>query len=101
MARLPERMHRVFWNVDIAKLDLERDASGIIARIVEYGRQEDVVWAIRHYGLPRIHRFFREAGHPEVSDRTVAFWRALFRAEDEAWPRPPAWRKSSSAPWIE
>jgi hypothetical protein len=94
-------MSRLFWNVDVEELDLERDADAVIARVVEHGRHVDVLWMLRRYGLERVHAFFREVGSPEVSERTVKFWRAVFRAQEEAWPTAPAWRKSSCAPWIE
>lgn len=99
--RLPQRLKAALWNVDIEQLDPERDADSILASVLEFGTFEDVQWAIRRYGYDRIHQFFRERGSPEISDRTVAFWRALFHAEDEQWPRPPTWRRSSSAPWVE
>ena len=98
--RLPRELKRVFWNADFDKLDLRSDADAIIARVVEFGMLAEVQWLIRQYGLERIHTFFREVGSPEVSDRTVAFWRAVFKAEHERWPRPPAWRRSCSAPWV-
>jgi hypothetical protein len=98
--RLPRSLKRVFWNVDFDNLDPDWDVDAIIARVVEYGLIDDVRWLIDRYGRPRIHQFFREVGSPEISDRTVAFWRAVFKAEDEQWPRPAAWRRDSSAPWV-
>ena len=95
----PDRLRWLFWNIDFDALDVERDADTILARVLERGRLVDVHWAIDTYGFDRIHRFFREVGHPELSERTIAFWRAVFDAEDESWPGPPAWRKNSSAPW--
>jgi hypothetical protein len=100
-AVLPKRMARLFWNVDLAALDPDRDADMVIARVVEHGTHADVQWMLRRYGLERVHAFFRDVGSAEVSDRTVAFWRAVLRAPEERWPRPPAWRKNSSAPWID
>lgn len=97
---IPRRLKWLFWNVDFEHLDPLRDADMVIARIVENGCLADVRWALRFYGRDRIHTFFRTVGSPEISDRTVTFWRAVFHAKDETWPRPPAWRRSSSAPWI-
>ena len=98
--KLPHRLRWLFPELDLESLDAERDAHSILPRILERGRMVDVRWAIGRYGMERIHRFFREAGHPELSDRTIAFWRAVLKAEDETWASPPAWRRSSSAPWI-
>ncbi len=91
----------MFWNVDLRSIDVDRDVDAVVARVLEFGRLEDVHWAIDRYGLPRIHQFFREVGSPEISERTVVFWRAVLQAENEKWPRPPAWRRSNSAPWVD
>ncbi len=101
MRVLPDERRWLFWEVDPAKVDVSEHADYVLARILEHGRMEDVRWAVATYGLERIHRFFREVGHPELSDRTLAFWRAALRAEDEPWATPPAWRKSRSVPWID
>jgi hypothetical protein len=92
-------MRWLFWEVDVDSLDADRDADFVLARLLEFGRMADVRWAMKHYGLDRIHRFFREVGHPELSGRTLAFWRAVFQAEDEPWQAPPDWRRNSNAPW--
>jgi hypothetical protein len=99
MARLPTKLRWLFWEMDFPKLDTERDADFILGRILEFGRMADVRWAIKHYGMQEIHRFFRDTGDPELSERTRSFWRAVFNAEDEEWASPPAWRKSTSVLW--
>jgi len=53
------------------------------------------------YGGDRIHRFFRDVAHPLISERTRTFWRAYFEAEDEQWAKPPAFRMTNAAPWID
>lgn len=97
---LPPDMRWLFPEIDTLRLDLDTQADGILARVLEQGGTADVQWAIRKYGRPRIHQFFREVGHPELSPRTIDFWRALLHAADEEWQSPPAWRKSRIAPWI-
>ena len=99
--RPPESVRWLFWNLDFDALDIDRegDAIAIMARILERGRLEDVHWVIETYGMERIHRFFRDVGHPELGRRTICFWRAVFDAEEEPWAGPPDWRQNSSAPW--
>jgi hypothetical protein len=97
--RVPKKHRWVFWDVDAAKLDVKGDADYIIPRVLEHGGWDEVCWLIDVCGFKRIHRFLRDVGHPELSPRTIAFWRALFKAEDEPWKGPPAWRRNSSAPW--
>lgn len=100
MTGLPDTVRWLFWDVDPADVDLEAHADFVLPRVLEKGRLVDVRWAIATYGLERIHAFFRDVGHPELSERTIHFWRAYFE-DDEPWATPPAWRKSSSAPWID
>jgi hypothetical protein len=77
-------------------------ADHVIPRVLEHGGMEEVRWLLSTYGLDRIHRFLREVGSPELSDRTIRFWRAVLDPkENEEWASAPAWRKSSSAPWID
>lgn len=96
---LPAHLRWLFWELDPAGLDLDVDRSYVLARVLEHGGMAEVRWAIGHYGRETIHGFLREIGHSELSDRTIAFWRAAFAAKDETWASPPAWRKSSSVPW--
>lgn len=98
---VPAEHRWIFWEVDADQLDLERDADFILARVLERGGIEQVRWLMRDLGLERIHRFFRDVGHPELSARTIRFWRVVLHAEDESWATSPAWRSHSSAPWID
>jgi hypothetical protein len=100
VAKVPAPHRWVFWDVDAARLDTARSADHIIPRILEFGGIAEVRWLLATYGMRGIHRFLRDVGHTELSERTLCFWRAALHAEDEVWASPPAWRKSSAAPWI-
>jgi hypothetical protein len=93
---LPAPLHWLFWESAAERLDLETDADYVLARVLEFGRLEDVQWAWRTYGPERIHYFFRDVGHPELSPRTLAFWQAFFTAEQESWASPTSSRTISS-----
>jgi hypothetical protein len=97
---VPSEFRWLFWEVDVEAIDLTRDADFVLARVLESGTLAAVRWVIGLYGLERIHRLFREVGHPDLSERTIQFWRAALHAEDEPWATPPPWRKSSGAPWV-
>lgn len=100
MSEIPKTSRWIFWDVDPDAIELERDANGVLPRVLERGCLEDVTWLIEVYGLERIHAFFRDVWAPEISERTRAFWRAFFEAEDETWAAPPAFRRSNSTRWI-
>ncbi|MBI2570192.1 MAG: hypothetical protein HYV63_24580 [Candidatus Schekmanbacteria bacterium] len=101
MTAIPDEVKWLFWEVDAASFEVTQHADYILARILEFGGFAEVRWAMATFGLARIHRFFREVGHADISERTFRFWRAFFKADHESWARPPAWRQSSSAPWID
>lgn len=61
----------------------------------------DIRWLLKRYGPEVIHEFLRSSGHPELSPRTITFWRGYFQAEGETWRRPPAFRRSSSSSWLD
>lgn len=95
---LPEDMHWLFWDVEPGHIDVELHADYVLSRVLERGRLEDVLWVMRAYGTERIHAFFRERARPELSPRTLAFWRAFFR-EEQPWPTNRASRPLSVEPW--
>lgn len=95
---LPPELHWLFWEMDAPAVDAAVDGDTIIPRILQEGRMEDVRWLLRRYGPERIHAFLRNVGHPELSDRTLGFWRAFFHAEAEKWAERPSFR-IRFAPW--
>ena len=100
MSQIPKQHRWVFWDVDTSKLDLVSQRGYILARVLEFGGLAEVQWAIATYGLQGIHRFLRDVGHVEITERTLSFWRAVFNAEDEPWADPGAWRRGKGVPWI-
>ncbi len=78
-----------------------RDRRYVLGRVLEHGRLDDVLWAVRHYGPEVVHEFFEKGGHPELSPRTLSFWRAVFMEKSKTWETPHTWRKNSCAPWID
>lgn len=100
MRRLPRRLAWLFWDADPRRIDLDAHERAIIPRVLERGRLVDVQWLLDTYGRDRVHWFLRDVGHPELSARTISFWRAALAAEDESWADPRASRPISAAPWI-
>ncbi len=100
MPSLPRRLRRLFWEARPARIDPDRHADYVLARVLEFGGEMGVRWLVRHYGLDHIHRFLATSARPELTPRTLSFWRAVFHAENETWRAPPAFRRNSSAFWV-
>lgn len=99
--RPPESLRWVCWDLDFDALDIDADADAILARVLEHAGLAEVRDVLRLYGEPRILRFFREVGHPLVSERTRTFWRSYFHAEGERWAEPAGSASNNFAPWID
>ena len=98
VTQLPDALRWLFWEIDPTQLDLEAAADYIMARVLEFGRSREIRWLLEYYGPRRIHKFLREVGHPEISRRTLAFWRVFLGAETEKWSETPSFR-NSGPPW--
>jgi squalene cyclase len=97
--RVPDELAWLFWEVDPSELEVFEHRTFIIPRVLEKGRFTDVKWVLSTYGEAEVHAFLRDVGHPELSRRTLAFWRAYFEADGEVWRTFPS-RTTSGAPWI-
>ena len=96
---VPESLRWLFWDLDADLVDLNEHLAAVLGRVLENGRLCDVRLVLDLYGAPRVLQFFRDGGHPLVSERTRSFWHAFF-GEGETWPTRPDFRNSSAAPWI-
>jgi len=96
---VPEDQTWLFWDVDPAAIELERDARYVLGRVLERGRMVDVQWVVGRYGLERIRAFFRAGAHPEVSLRTWTFWRVFLNEEDEPWLENQEFPRRSNSHW--
>jgi hypothetical protein len=65
---VPERLAWLFPEVDIGDIDTGRDRHYVLARILERGRCEDVMWCRERYGLDGIRAFFRERARWGLSE---------------------------------
>jgi uncharacterized protein DUF6922 len=96
---VPAELRWLFPEVDMASIDVRRDRDFILSRVLERGRLVDVRWALQQYGADGVHEFLRDSGCAELSPRTLAFWRAYFKAENETWQSPPDFRQNKSVHW--
>jgi hypothetical protein len=44
----------LFWDIDIAELDMEKHIAYIVSRVLDYGRWEDWLLIRKYYGLEKI-----------------------------------------------
>ncbi len=73
---LPRRLLPLLWDIDDPlHLDIQKYRGFLIARIVEKGRTEDIVWLKKTYGLATIKRSVVQSKN--VSKKVKNYWALL------------------------
>ncbi|MEW5805480.1 MAG: hypothetical protein AB1721_02015 [Patescibacteria group bacterium] len=62
----------LFWDVDSAKLDFEKNADFIIGRVLDFGNLREWQAVKNFYGLIRVKKAAQK--HIFADDRSVNFW---------------------------
>jgi hypothetical protein len=84
MKTLPDFMRRLFWDVDPDAVDVVRERSFVLDRVLEYGGIEAVDWAEDTYGTDGLRDYFLTRGDRVLSAKTRSFWRAMFNLTDDS-----------------
>jgi hypothetical protein len=71
---VPESVSRLFWDVDPASLDLDRDRAFVFERIMSRGTWDAMTWLRDRYDLEAIRAFVREHGARKLAPRDLAYW---------------------------
>ena len=72
---------RIFWDMDLGKLDYDNNAPLIIQRVLEYGELSDWYAIKRHYGLDKIVSISQ--GFRTLEPEAVAWLCCLSNAKEE------------------
>ena len=90
----PPELNRFFWDCNVGQLDIERNASLILTRLLDYGDLTAARWAWHTYGPERIRDFLLGRGRKTLSRKTIAFWRTLLCLDDEPCLQPSSLKTS-------
>jgi hypothetical protein len=91
---VPRRLAELFPEYDRERLEPDRDADLILARVLERGGSHEIRWALRRYPLSRRKAFLERQGRRLLSARAYRFWTWLWKGKDTP---GPAWRKGGLA----
>jgi len=68
--------NRAFWDVDISRLDYEKQADAIIVRVFERGSWEDVLEVSAFYGNEKVTKALMNAAY--LIEKTIVFASNMF-----------------------
>jgi hypothetical protein len=87
-ARLPVRLHRLWWDQDAARLRWERDRDLIVGRILAAGDWEAIRWLRARWGDAALRAWLAERCGAGLSPRQLRFWELILglpRRQVTAW----------------
>lgn len=61
----------LFWDTDVKKLDIQKDAKYVIERIMDFGNDDEVRWMRRNYPKELIARVCNISKQLHKSSRTL------------------------------
>ena len=90
---LPYSLRACFQEYDIDELDLKRDQSLIIERVLAYGNRVEVRWLLATFGQKEVVRWLEQSGR-RLPRRRCNLWCTLFQVSPAAKPtsdHQPIW----------
>ena len=71
----------ILWDVDLEKIDLEKDKKLIIERILKYGVSEQVAWLLGNYSEKSIVEVVKKSRN--IDRKTANYWALRFHIPKE------------------
>lgn len=91
-ASLPECLGPLFWDVEAAEVDAERDRDFLIGRILASGTLDAIRWARERYGDDTIREWIVRHRGRQLSGRQLRFWETVIGLPEgmvDAWQATP------------
>jgi len=60
MSKIPQKLQALLWSSNVDGLNIEKDATLIINKVLAYGDLEGIKWLIDNYGKDKVKEAFLE-----------------------------------------
>ncbi len=80
---IPHSIVGLFWDVDPASIDLDRDRAFVFERVMTRGTWEAMQWLRRRYPKDAIAEFLRSRRARNLAPRDLAYWALIADVEVE------------------
>lgn len=94
--KIPEGSASLFQEYDYNLLDIKRDKSIIIGRLLESGNMEELQWLFKTYPIKEIRKFVKDRGYRALSSSSFNFWCIVLDIKDY---KKPEWLKDKKLIW--
>jgi len=75
MAKMPQSFKRYFWDTDFSKIDLKKNQTYVIERLLEYGDIAAYRWLTKNFPKPTLKETAKVSRR--VSPKTKNFWQRI------------------------
>lgn len=94
--KIPESSASLFQEYDYNSLNIKRDKSIIMGRLLESGNMDELQWLFKTYTIKEIAEFVKLRGYRTLSSRTFNFWLLVLDIEKY---QKPEWLKDKKLLW--
>jgi hypothetical protein len=77
VSEIPASLAPFFQEYDLEQLTLERSATTIIERTLQYGNREEIHWLFSQYSRQRIREWVQKWGKQALPEPHLTFWRLV------------------------
>ena len=87
---IPKKLHRLFWDYDLAALDWRADRDLVIARILATGDWDSVTWLMRRVSPNQLREFILNRRGRGIDSHRLRFWEIVLdlpRKQVDRWLR--------------
>lgn len=75
MSKMPQSFKRYFWDTDFSKIDLKKNQTYVIERLLEYGDIAAYRWLTKNFPKAALKKI--AAKSRRVSPKTKNFWQRI------------------------
>ena len=83
MSKIPQKLQALLWSSNVDGLNIEKDATLIINKVLAYGDLEDIKWLIDNYGKDKVKEAFLERPINIYTKYTYNFLRKFLLNQEE------------------
>jgi hypothetical protein len=77
MSEIPSSLAPFFQEYNLEQLDLERSASTIIERTLQFGNRAEIHWLFSSYPHQRIREWVQRWGQTVLPEPHLTFWKLI------------------------
>ena len=98
MANKNKMNKNLFWDVNLKNNEVQKNASLIIGRILEYGDENDIKWMLKNFKTSQLKQTLSKRGY--FSLKSANYWASIFgMPKNKILCLKPSYRKMRKSHW--